>query len=282
MNPNTNYKDSFFTKLFSEPEHILRLYNAVSGSNYPLDTPIEITTLENVFYKGRYNDLSFIIDGKLCVLIEHQSSINPNMPLRLLIYFAEVIGSYAKTKGLNIYSSTAIQIPRPEFIVLYNGTEDFPEEKTLKLSDAFKNSPEEYNPSGNLELDVRVLNINKGQNQSFVQKSEELSGYVIIVDEIRKNKDFGMTLEEAIANAIKDCKDRDILSDFLEKHGGEVMSLLYAEWKLDEYVAEQMNEAEHRKAIATAKNALGMGLTPEQAAKIADLPIAEVEAISGV
>jgi predicted transposase/invertase (TIGR01784 family) len=281
ISANVKFKDSFFSKLFSEPERILKLYNALSSSKYPLNTPIEITTLENVLYKDRYNDLSFVLDGRLVVLIEHQSSVNPNMLIRLLIYLAKVYDKYIKEQ--NVYSSKLIKIPRPEFIVLYNGTDSYPDENILKLSDAFFNLPDRYKPNGSLELTVRVLNINKGHNEAIVDESAELYGYVVIVDEIRKNKASGMSLEEAVSKAVKDCANQNILSDFLAKYGGEVITMLYTEWNLEEYVAMQKKEyaeqVAHDKAITTAKKALDKGLSLNDAADLADLPLAEVEAL---
>ena len=274
MNPNipanTKHKDSFFTKLFSEPEKILKLYNALSQSQYPPETPIEITTLEDVFYKGRYNDLSFVIDGKLVVLIEHQSSINPNMPIRLLIYLARVYDKIVKNK--DVYSTKPVKIPRPEFIVLYNGTSEHPPEKTLNLSDLFLEMPKEHKSSGELELSVRVLNINKGHNEAIVRESVELDGYVVIIDEIRKNRESGMTIEEAIAKAVKDCADRKILSDFLEKYGSEVINMLNQEWDLDEYITVQRDD----KAVDIAKSMLQGGENPEKVAKYTNLPLERV------
>ena len=280
---NREYKDSVFTKLFSESETLLPLYNALSQSQYPLDTHIEITTLEGVMFKDRYNDVSFVVDGKLVVLIEHQSTISPNLPLRLMFYLSKIYDNHVEGKSL--YSSKLIKIPRPEFIVLYNGVEDFPDEQILKLSDVFHDLPKGHTPNGSLELTVRVLNINKGHNESVVDRSVDLSGYVVLIDEIHKNRKSGMGLKEAISKAVKDCESRNILVDFLKKHGGEVMSMLYKEWNWDEYIAVQREEAaedgehrgEHRKAIVAAKNALEMGLSVEQAAKISELSIEEIK-----
>jgi hypothetical protein len=286
LNPNipanANFKDSFFTKLFSEPESILNLYNALAGSNYAPGTPVEITTLENVLYRGRYNDLSFIIDGKLVVLVEHQASVNPNMPLRLLIYLAKVYDRHIR--GRNIYSSRQVKIPRPEFIVLYNGTGDFPEEAVLKLSDLFFDLPEGHKQSGSLELTVRVLNINKGHNEAIVHESTELDGYVVMVDEIRKNRESGMSLEDAVARAVRDCAGRNILTEFLRRYGGEVINMLYTEWNWDEYIAVQRREAAEdaakAAAKATAKKILAGGLSPEDAAEFTGRPIEEVKALA--
>ena len=274
---NREYKDSCFTKLFSENETVIKLYNALTKSNYSLNTPIEITTLDDVLYKGRYNDLSFTIDGKLVVLVEQQSTINNNMPARLVLYYAKILERYIKNQKGSIYTSRLIKIPRPEFIVLYNGADDYPDEGFLKLSDAFFELPNSHEINGGIEITARVLNINKGRNNDIVHKSVELEGYVDIVSEIHKNKDSGMNLEEAIAKAVKDCASRNILTDFLEKYGGEVMSLLYAEWDWDEYVKVQRQEAFLDGVLEVAKNFLGRGVSPETVAESTGLPYEKVK-----
>jgi predicted transposase/invertase (TIGR01784 family) len=271
---NEKIKDSFFTKLFSEPKKILSLYNALSENNYPLDTPIEITTLNNVFFKGRYNDVSFIIDGKLVVLVEHQSSINPNMPIRMMIYLSRIYDGLVK--NMDVYSTKPLQIPRPEFIVLYNGPKDYPIEKTLKLSDLFFDLPEKHRLNGDLELTVRVLNINKGQNTTIVKKSVELDGYIIVVDEIRKNKQSGMSNEEAVTKAIKDCVNQKILTDFLEKYGSEVINMLNDEFKLDEYGEIQRSDGKLEGKLEDAMAMLQDGVEPEKIAKYTKLPLDQI------
>jgi len=243
---NEKHKDTVFKKLFGETDKLIPLYNALSGSNYPLDTHIEITTLENVIFKGRYNDLSFIVDGKLVVLLEHQSTINPNMPLRLLIYLGQVYNRYIH-KIRKIYSTELVKIPRPEFIVLYNGTDEYPNEGEMKLSDAFEKLPEGVTQSGSLELVARVLNINKGHN-AVIHKNRVLEEYAEFIAEIRKNQADGMELDEAMVAAVKACIERKILAEFLEEHGSEVINMLYAEWDMDEYVAVQRREASEKAA----------------------------------
>jgi hypothetical protein len=99
MKPNRNYKDSVFTKLFGHDKKIiLELYNAIFDTNYGDDAQIEITTLDDALFMNRINDISFVINGKLVVLIEHQSTINNNMPLRMLIYIARIYEKYATRK----------------------------------------------------------------------------------------------------------------------------------------------------------------------------------------
>jgi len=124
MGANTKYKDSVFSLLFSDPDLLRELYCALEGISLPTDVPVTINTLQDVLFMGRINDISFEIGGKLVILIEHQSTINPNMALRLLMYIARV---YEKIIGdKNIYTSRPIPLPKPEFFVLYNGVSPYP------------------------------------------------------------------------------------------------------------------------------------------------------------
>jgi hypothetical protein len=171
MKTNTKFKNSVFTLLFSDPVLLRELYCALEGVSLPPDAPVSINTLDDVLFMDLINDISFEIDGKLVVLIEHQSTINPNMALRLLMYIARV---YEKiVKGKNIYSSKGLTIPRPEFFVLYNGTAPYPDEKIMKLSEMFENPavlglPEKDFLS--LELVVKVININEGRNREIAER----------------------------------------------------------------------------------------------------------------
>ena len=134
MKANKKYKDSVFTKLFGHDKKIiLELYNAIFNKNYGEDTDIQITTLEDALFMDKINDISFVIDGKLVVLVEHQSTINNNMPLRMLIYMARIYEKIC-SKG-SIYRTKRMEIPTPEFVVLYNGKDPIPDSMEMKLSD---------------------------------------------------------------------------------------------------------------------------------------------------
>jgi len=236
INANRNYKDSVFTALFSEPSATLELYNAVSGQNYPPDTKIEIVTLSNALFKGQLNDVAFVVDGKLVVLMEHQSTVNNNIPLRMFMYMGR---EYEKmTKGKNLYREKKIEIPTPEFIVLYNGKEDLPDFTELRLSDSYKSKA----GSKNLELVAKVYNINKGRNDDIVSKSPTLSGYSELVAEVNKNCKT-MELADAIVAAIKTCVSKGILLSFLESHASEVLNMLFTEWNLEDAIAVAKEEA---------------------------------------
>ena len=129
------YKDTMFRMLFQEKENLLSLYNALNKTDYTNVDELEITTLENALYMNYKNDISFVFDFEL-MLYEHQSSINPNMPLRDLFYVSTVLRGRVKDK--NLYGKVLIKIPAPRFVVFYNGTDSQPEQQILRLSDSFE------------------------------------------------------------------------------------------------------------------------------------------------
>lgn len=115
---NRQVKDRVFTLLFAQKEAQLELYNAINGTNYMDCNDLEVTTLEGALYMTMKNDVSFLLYHKLS-LYEQQSTVNPNMPLRQLFYVSE---QYKRmVKGKRLYGTTIVKIPRPQFIVLYNG-----------------------------------------------------------------------------------------------------------------------------------------------------------------
>lgn len=133
MQGNRNYKDSVFSKYFSEDtRRLIELYNAIEGTSFPLDTEVQITTLDDSLFMDRINDLAFVLNGQLVVLVEHQSTINENMPLRLLMYLGRTYEKILSSE--NLYRKRLVPIPTPKFIVLYNGTEDCPRHCRKRLS----------------------------------------------------------------------------------------------------------------------------------------------------
>jgi len=183
MSANREYRDSVFTLLFGEPDKMLELYNAISGNSLPTGTPITVATLTDALFMDRINDLAFVIEGRLVVLIEHQSTVCDNMPLRLLLYIARIYERFIDGKA--IYRSKQIKLPRPEFYVLYNGTAKMPDKTILRMSDAFLDYPNAAANLCPLELEVAVFNVNAGHNKDAVSRSENLSGYVRFVRKVR-------------------------------------------------------------------------------------------------
>jgi predicted transposase YdaD len=272
---NRKFKDSVFTLLFSEKSSLLELYNAIENTNYGSETDIRITTLDDALFMEQINDISFVIDGKLVVLIEHQSTLNPNMPIRMLIYISRTYEKIVDKDGL--YSTKKMSIPKPEFIVLYNGAEECPDKQVLKLSDMFSEPLGESLAS--LELEVTVYNINNGRNEEMAKRSEKLKGYEVFVYLVKEYLKAGMDRGSAIKRAVLDCIRQDVLKEFFEEHGSEVHNMLLSEWNLDDAKRVWQREAredgrnegrnegreelfalwEKGVSLAEAKNRLGLG-----------------------
>ena len=224
---NRRYKDRLFQKIFQNKKDLLDLYNAVNGTSYTNPTDLEITTLEDVIYLSMKNDLSFIISLTLN-LYEHQSTFNPNMPIRGFMYFARLYETYIEKKNLNVYVKTPITLPRPQFVVFYNGRAEQPDEVILKLSDMFEPINDSYEPV--LECRAQMLNINYGHNKKLLKKCRRLHDYAYFISMIHKNIDHGYDLKQAANMAIDACIDKNILTDILQKSRNEVLGMLLTEY----------------------------------------------------
>ena len=75
------YRDALFRSIFNENSVLLELYNALNQTDYDDADELIFYTIDDVIYLGYKNDVSFIVRGTLN-LYEHQSTLNPNMPIR--------------------------------------------------------------------------------------------------------------------------------------------------------------------------------------------------------
>ena len=216
-----NYKDTIFCMIFKDKKELLSLYNAVNGTHYDNPEELEITTLENAIYMNVKNDVSCILDMRMN-LFEHQSSVNPNIPLRDLFYVARLYEKF--TIGKDLYSSKRIMLPTPRFIVFYNGVAPQPERRILKLSDSFQHVEDI-----NLEIIVTQLNINPGYNQELMDGCQTLYQYMSYVEKVR-NYNKTMPIESAVNMAVNECIKEDILADFFRKNKAEAIQMSIFEY----------------------------------------------------
>lgn len=217
-----NYKDTLFRMIFRQPEELLSLYNAIHGTDYKDTSLLQVVTLENAIYMNVKNDLACIVDCRMD-LYEHQASVNPNMPLRDLFYVS------AEYRGMvemhSIYSHKKAILPPPTFIVLYNGTDQQPERRLMKLSDLYVPRVEEPN----LELKVWQLNIGEGYNQQLKEKCPTLLQYAQYVTRVQKYAKE-IPFEKAVELAIDECIKEGILADFLRKNRTEAIEVCIFEY----------------------------------------------------
>ena len=223
---NRKYKDTVFRMLFSDKENLLSLYNAINRTAYKDSEELEIVTLKSAVYMGMKNDLAFIIDMNL-FLYEHQSTYNPNIPLRDLFYISAEYQKLVNRKSL--YSSALQKVPAPYFIVFYNGTEKEDEYWENSLSEAYENLTGEPR----LELKVITLNINDGHNEELMEQCQVLREYAQYVARVRKYTKE-MELDAAVERAVDECIREGILEDFLQENKAEVIAMSIFEYNKDE------------------------------------------------
>ena len=245
LSANRKYKDTVFRMLFSDKVNLLSLYNAVNGSNYKDPDQLEIVTLENAVYMGMKNDLSFLIDTSI-LLYEHQSTYNPNMPLRDLFYISSEYQKLVDKKTL--YSSQLQKIPAPSFIVFYNGTEREEDSWVNYLSESFETLPDEPN----LELKVVTLNINEGHNPKLMEQCQTLREYAQYVAKVRHYTDR-MPLNEAVTLAVNDCINERILEEFLRQNRSEVIAMSIFEYNKEEE-ERKIRKAEYEAGFAKGES----------------------------
>ena len=249
---NRNYKDSVFVDLFSEDKeakaNFLSLYNALHNTQLDNVSALTPLRLEQVMYMSFYNDVSYLVDKKMIILAEHQSTINPNMPIRCLEYVVRLYERILDTQER--YARSLIKIPTPEFYVFYNGQEEYPAETVLHLSDAFMTKPEHIV----LELEVKVININEHKGNMLLQSCKPLAEYSIFVETVRRN--IERDKEYGFENAIKECIQNDILKEYLQRKSKEVINMLIAEYDYATDIAVQ--RAEERKIAYGEGKSLGL------------------------
>ena len=242
---NRKSKDSLFRKIFSDRKDLLDLYNALNGTQYTDEEELTVTTLEDVIYISIKNDVSFLLGGTMN-LYEHQSSYNPNMPIRGLLYLARLYQNYIDDCEINVFSPVLKHLPSPKFIVFYNGSRDEPDQKLLRLTDAFaeEGTPEE----SCLECCATMLNINYGHNYELMEKCRRLEEYSVFVAEVRKALEEGGDQRQAVDDAIDICIEKGVLRDILIKERAAIMNMVLSctEKQYDRLVRKELEQQEKR------------------------------------
>lgn len=226
-----NVKDRLFRFLFEKDrEALLELYNALNGTDYRDASQLEIVTIESAVYVVMKNDLAFVLSGTLS-MYEHQSTYSPNLPVRFLIYLAQEYQMVIERAEKSLYGAGLISLPTPKCVVFYNGAKEMPEEKTIRLSDAF----EDKTAKADVELTVQVLNINHGHNQLLMEKCRVLKEYSEFVDITRKCMREEKRMETALADAVDYCIENGILEKVLRENRAEVLGMLLEEFDVEKY-----------------------------------------------
>ena len=291
--PNRKYKDSLFCMIFGGKDDRcarwrMDLYNALSGTNHTDPNDFEVTTIENVIYINTKNDVSFLVDSQM-TLFEHQSTVNPNMPLRGLLYFSQLYQKFISKDDKDLFGEL-VELPAPKYVVFYNGRTDLPEESKLYLSTAFK----DFKDKGDFEWTATIKNINLDYNKTLQKKCKPLYDYVRYVDRIKTNQDErNMSLVDAVDEAVDWAIKEDFLEGYFREAKAEVRAVCLTEFDQELYDRNRRREGEKagfekgriegkdEKAKEAAKNLLKMNaLSVEQIAQAEGLSIDEVQKLA--
>ena len=235
---NREYKDGMFRAIFKDPAEFRRIASYLLNTDFGPDTPMEEVTLSSPLYMDRKNDVSFLVDGRLIVFTEHQSTVSPNIPLRFLIYVADTYKARFSVKDL--HKGRRLTIPRPYFFVFYNGKRKVPQVEKIRLSDMFKDGPEQKNPPFSLDLEIAVYNINISTAPEILHRCDTLAQYEAFVEleqgyenELAQGyekplsrHEKGHVRKQAVNLATAECLKRGILTNFLTVHAKEIIYMM--------------------------------------------------------
>lgn len=237
-----NHKDTLFRMIFSTRENLLSLYNAVNHSHYTDASELEIVTLKNAVYMNMKNDQAFLLDMQLN-LYEHQSTWNPNMPLRFLMYVAKEYQMLVRNQTL--YASALVKVPTIRILLCFIIGETEQEAETiLRLSHSFQQKTDKPE----LELMVRVLNINLDKKQEVLEACQLLKEYMLLVNKIRRYTDEYKDINQAVEQAVTECIEENILADFLRKNRAEAIEMCIFEYD-DKREKELIRKAEYAEGM---------------------------------
>lgn len=279
---NREYKDSIFVDLFYSDEtaekNLLSLYNALHDTDLKDEGIIKKVKIEDVLYKNFSNDISCQVGKEVFIFGEHQSTINPNIPVRYAMYAGRAYEQVLDKRDR--YRTRLVKIPTPEFYVFYNGKQNYPTQQELSLSDAFMTVV----GTNSMELKVTVININIDKEHIILDKCKVLKEYSQFISAVRAYADK----EDSIKKAIDECMDKGILEEYLKRKGSEVRNMLVAEYsyeedikvKQEEAMNEGLSQGMEQEKVDTVRRMLGMGMFDlDVIAQVAGLSIDEVAEI---
>lgn len=267
---NKRYRDTVFRDYFNDEERLLSLCNALLGTDA---AALKINTLEGTFFDRQKNDISCVVENNFLVLIEHQSTINENMPFRCLSYVAELLNNLVVDKD-RLYHKALIRFPAPRFYVFYDGDDSQPVEREMRLSEAFTS------PNSALELVVTALNINFGLKQPLLAKCQYLRDYSTLVGQVKEGIRAGLTRKEAISRAVRYCLDNGLMKGYLEKKSQEVFNMLVLQWEQDKAIRASYEDGRDEGIESVAVEMIQDGEPLEKIIKFTKLSMERIKELA--
>lgn len=238
-------KNSVFLDLFQNKRYLLELYKTLHPEdNDATEDSLTNVTIENILTDNLYNDLGFIINNKLMILIEAQSTWTMNILVRILLYLAQSYHEYFQRTSQNYYKSKKVKMPRPELYVIFIGNKGRKPDKISLSKEFFKDA--------DIDLEIKATVIYENDKDDIINQ------YIIFCKVFNEQtRQHGMT-QKAVMETIRICKSRNILKEYLAQREKEVvtimMSLFNEEEILKMYVKSERHDADRETAERMIKD----------------------------
>ncbi len=238
-------KNSVFLDLFQNKSYLLKLYKTL----HPEDTTatedsLTDVTIANVLTDNLYNDLGFIANNKLMILVEAQSTWTVNILVRVLLYLAQSYHEYFQRTCQDYYKSRRVKMPKPELYVVFTGNKGRKPDK-ISLS-------KEFFAGADIDIEVKAKVIYESDTDDIINQ------YIIFCKVFNEQtKQHGMT-QKAAMETIRICKDRNVLREYLAQREKEVvtimMSLFDSEQIMKSFIRSERHDADRETAERMIKD----------------------------
>lgn len=239
-------KNSVFLDLFQNKSYLLKLYKTL----HPEDTTateesLTDVTIENVLTDNLYNDLGFIANNKLMILIEAQSTWTMNILVRILLYLAQSYHEYFQRTSQNYYKSRKVKMPKPELYVIFTGS------KGRKPDEIFLSK--EFFEGADIDIEVKAKVIYESDTDDIINQ------YIVFCKVFNKQtKQYGMT-QKAVTETIRICKDRNVLREYLLEREKEVVTIMMSLFDEEQIMKSFIKSERHDEARETAERMIRKG-----------------------
>jgi len=218
-----NWRDGVFRYLFKEKANFVQMYEVFTGKKLSPDE-IEFRETDSILMsKDLKNDVAFLTkSGKFIALVEHQHTENPNMAIRMLIYYAELLKMYIKANKLNIFGTKPVEFPNAEFYVVYTGKKPWIASNEVDL--------------GAISIKINFVNINYNKLEVDCTRNV-LTGYSYLLKQFEYYRDvklFDKTL--AVDEAINDCRKNGYLTDYVYRE--EFLTMVLEHWTVEQQLED--------------------------------------------
>ncbi len=239
-------KNSVFLDLFQNKSYLLKLYKTL----HPEDTTatedsLTDVTIENVLTDNLYNDLGFIVNNKLMILIEAQSTWTMNILVRVLLYLAQSYHEYFQRTSQNYYKSKKVKMPKPELYVIFTGNKGKKPDKIFLSKEFFEGA--------DIDIEVKAKVIYESDKDDIINQ------YIIFCKVFNEQtKQHGMT-RKAVTETIRICKDRNVLREYLLDREKEVVTIMMSLFDEEQIMKSFIKSERHDEARETAERMIKDG-----------------------